>query len=565
MSAPSTEILPRSDRWWAAVFFLTALALRVLYAWHFRIDSDEPQHLHVVWAWSRGLLPYRDVWDNHTPVFQALCAPLFKALGVHADIVLRMRVVMLPIIAATIWCVWKIARSFFTARTALWTAVFAALWPPYFLTSIEFRTDELWTLIWLLTLTVLVTGRLSPARLFGAGLLLGLAFSVSMKSSLFAAALLFAFAALLIFRRAFGLEADWPRISQGAGFALAGVPVIPALVVLFFVLHGAGPQMYDCVIRHNILPGGRSLGSVVKSFLHWLLWLLPIAAGGAVIARQPLPPALRCRVAFIYLAAALYYGTLLAFWPVLTAEDDLPFYPAIAITAAPALLWLLDFAGRKWRLPAVALPALFTASCLVWIVRAQPPFADATVDRIGIIADTLKLTEPDDWVMDAKGEMIYRQRASRYVLEYFTNKRLRSGLLPDDIAAKLIEKRAPLVSTRRMPEQARIFIRANYVPIAYRLRVLGQVLREAGPPVAGPLRFTIAVPASYTLVTRAGVAAGLLDGTPFTSPRDLAAGPHEFLPDKKGEGQLVLIWARAVERGYSPFAEIKPDITTPQD
>ena len=269
--------------------------------------------------------------------------------------------------------------------------------------------------------------------------------------------------------------------------------------------------------------------------------------------------------AFIYLAAALYYGTLLAFWPVLTAEDDLPFYPSIAITAAPALLWLLDLAGGKLRLPAVALPALFTASCLAWIVWAQPPFADATTDRVGIIADTLKLTEPDEWVMDAKGETIYRNRASRYVMEYFTNKRIAAGLLPEDVAHWLVEKRAPLVSTRRMPKATRDFMQANYVAIAYRLRVLGQVLREDGLPVAGPLRFTIAVPASYTLVTRAGVAAGTLDGQPFTSPRDLAAGPHEFLPDKKGTGQLVLIWARAVERGYSPFAEIKPDITTPQD
>ena len=127
------------------------------------------------------------------------------------------------------------------------------------------------------------------------------------------------------------------------------------------------------------------------------------------------------------------------------------------------------------------------------------------------------------------------------------------------------KKRAPLVSTRRMPADAHAFIKANYVPIAYRLRALGQVLREDGPPVAGPLRFTIAVPASYTLVTRAGVAAGTLDGTPFTGPRELAAGPHEFLPDKKGEGRLVLVWARAVGRGYSPFAEIKPDVTTAQD
>ena len=564
MEAPSPQRVPLPDRWFAGVFLLAVLALRILYAWHFRVDSDEPQHLHVVWAWSRGLLPYRDVFDNHTPLFQALCAPLFRALGVRADILMPMRLAMLPIFAATIGCVWKIARTLFTPRIALWTAVLAALWPPFFFDSIEFRTDELWALVWLLALTVLVTGRLNAARLFGAGLLLGVAFCVSMKTSLYLAALAFALLALLVFRRAAGQRADWPRIGQGAAWVVAGLPVVPALVVLFFVLHGAGPQMYDCVIQHNILPGSHSLGGVVKSTLHWLLRLLPIAAGGAVIARLPHTPEVRGRIAFTFFAAAFYDSTLLSFWPVLTAEDDLPFYPAMAITAAPALLWLGGLAARRLRLPAVAAPVLFAAGCIAWIVRAHPPFTDETTDRIGIIADTLKLTDETDWVMDAKGETIYRHRASRYVLELLTNKRINRGLLPDDIAARLIATRAPLVSLRRMPLAARTFIKANYVPIAWRLRTLGQVLREDGAVTHGPLRFEIAVPQRYTVVAPAGLAAGTLDGTAFTGPRELAAGAHEFLP-AKSTGRLILVWAQAIERGYSPFTAIKPDVTTEQD
>ena len=564
MNSLSTPHAPPSDRWFAGAFLLAILGLRLLYAWHFRIDSDEPQHLHVVWAWSRGLLPYRDVFDNHAPVFQALCAPLFRALGVRADILLPMRAAMIPIFAATIWCVWKIARALFTPRRALWTAVLAALWPPFFFTSVEFRTDELWALVWLLALTVLVTGRLGAARLGGAGLLLGLAFSVSMKTSLFLAALLCAFFALLVFRRAAGERADWPRIGQGAAWVVAGIPVVPALVVVFFVLRGAGPQMYDCVIRHNILPGSHSLGGVVKSIFHWLLWLLPIAAGGALIARLPHAPAVRHRIAFTFFAAAFYDSTLFSFWPILTAEDDLPFYPAMAITAAPALLWLGGLAVRRWHLPAVAAPALCSAACVAWIVHAHAPFTDETADRIGIIADTLKLTDEGDWVMDAKGETIYRNRASRYVLEHLTNKRISLGLLPDDIAARLIATGTPLVSPRRMPRAARTFLRANYIPIAWRLRTLGQELRADGAKTGGPIPFEIAVPQRYTLVTPGGMAAGTLDGSVFTGPRELAAGPHEFLP-ASDSGCLVLIWAQALERGYSPFAKIKPDRTTEQD
>jgi hypothetical protein len=37
------------------------------------------------------MIPYRDVFDNHSPLFQALCAPLFQLLGERADIIVPMR------------------------------------------------------------------------------------------------------------------------------------------------------------------------------------------------------------------------------------------------------------------------------------------------------------------------------------------------------------------------------------------------------------------------------------------------------------------------------------------
>src|SRR5947208_12458843 len=42
-----------------------SLVLRAIAFFHYRFDSDEPQHLHVAWGWTAGLLQYRDVFDNH--------------------------------------------------------------------------------------------------------------------------------------------------------------------------------------------------------------------------------------------------------------------------------------------------------------------------------------------------------------------------------------------------------------------------------------------------------------------------------------------------------------------
>jgi hypothetical protein len=72
------------------------------------------------------------------------------------------------------------------------------------------------------------------------------------------------------------------------------------------------------------------------------------------------------------------------------------------------------------------------------------------------------------------------------------------------------------------------------------------------------------VPARYTLAAAAGVPAGQLDGTPFTGPRDLTIGKHTYVPEGD-PGKVVLIWASALERGYSPFAKIKKDYKSPQD
>src|SRR5690349_1757114 len=55
------------------------LALRAVNTAHYRINSDEPQHLHVMWALGEGRMPYRDVFDNHMPLFGALFAPVVHA------------------------------------------------------------------------------------------------------------------------------------------------------------------------------------------------------------------------------------------------------------------------------------------------------------------------------------------------------------------------------------------------------------------------------------------------------------------------------------------------------
>ncbi len=77
--------MSRSERIALATCAVVSLVLRAIAFFHYRFDSDEPQHLHVAWGWTAGLVQYRDVFDNHAPLFHMATAPLLRLLGEHCQ------------------------------------------------------------------------------------------------------------------------------------------------------------------------------------------------------------------------------------------------------------------------------------------------------------------------------------------------------------------------------------------------------------------------------------------------------------------------------------------------
>ena len=64
-------VLTRREKLTFALFAALALVLRAAALFRYRFDSDEQQHLHVTWGWTAGLMQYRDLFDNHAPLFHA--------------------------------------------------------------------------------------------------------------------------------------------------------------------------------------------------------------------------------------------------------------------------------------------------------------------------------------------------------------------------------------------------------------------------------------------------------------------------------------------------------------
>ena len=149
-------------------------------------------------------------------------------------------------------------------------------------------------------------------------------------------------------------------------------------------------------------------------------------------------------------------------------------------------IWPRIFAPLRF-----ALPLSIALLGLGFILKSDSPFQNRTKDKISMVETALRLTEPSDYVMDSKGETIYRRRPFYYVLEGLTGKRMKAGLIPDTIPERLVETETPLTTVRRMPSKAADFIRKNYLPIAFRLSVLGKILTGADENSASISRFPV--------------------------------------------------------------------------
>ena len=542
--------LPRREAIAVAGLFATAFLLRLVFAFSYRVDSDEPQHLHVVWGWVHGLMPYRDVFDNHMPLFHWLCTPLYLLIGDHPSVFFLMRLAMIPLYAVLLGCVYRLGRALFSARVGAWAAALTGLFPPLFLCAAEFRSDDLWVVLTIGAIVVLVRGPVALSRGLCAGLLLGLATAVSMKTTLVLFALACAGAGTWLTTR--------PR-GDGGRWAVEGLvmllPILlgPALVAAFFVLIDSWGAFVHGVFLHNVI--------ALRSPLRMLLFpvSLPLIGWAAGRIRQGAPdPATGTRRVFTWYTGAVYFSALNTLWPLLSLETFLPFYPLLVLFLTPRLLGAPAApAGHEKADECRGAPRAawaFAAAEIIALLLLGAPWRDAAEPEIAMLRDVLRLTDPSECVMDLKGELVFRPRAFYYPLETISLQRMYEGRLPDTIPESIIAARACVAvpDDPDFPPRTRAFLLRHFLPAGH-LRVAGQVLDTSATP-DGILRFIVRIPAPYTVLSTSGTAPGDFDGRPSDGRRFLDAGPHGFRPAHPGNGRLVLVWSRAVERGFRPAA-----------
>ncbi len=548
----------------AALGFLLLIFLKARYLTSLPVNPDEPQHLHLAWAWTQGLVHYRDVFDNHTPLFHMLISPLVGWLGERADILYPMRLAMVPISAASLGCIYWITARLYTHRAGVWAALFAGLCPFYLLISTEFRTDNLWALCWFGTLALLLTGRLTPSRSFVAGLMLGASFCVSLKTSLLLLSLILAAALVLGARiltgdRALLRESGWNLLA-----GLGGALVIPLILTGYLALNDALDEFRYGIFEHNMIP--------LKSKGHFTRWNFPllfpivVACGWAFYHSAPTVET-GTRRAIALMGAFFSLALLMAYWPLVTRQDFASIAPPLFISLAPLVMGI---AGRLRKAGTARLRngPRFAGASLVGAALVIPLAVcgyeiDRSLDIWGLegnslkafaenLTPKLKLTGPSDYVMDAKGETIFRRRPFYHVLERVTLIRLKRGLIANTIEEDCLRTNTLMISDNRIPQEHLKWLKdSSYIRVHTDILVAGRMLPEKTDSQSRP--FTLELAAEYEFVSPQGPMKGVLDGKSIEGTIYLKPGTYQFIPEEEGQGPVAVVWVKAREAGFSPF------------
>jgi len=524
---------------WPWISLLLLLVLRLAWLNAYTFNSDEAQHAHVAWAWTQGLLPYRDVFDNHGPLFGWLHSPLLKLLDDRADVLTWLRLAMqfwyIVALGATGW----MARRLHGGRVALVVVLLAGLFPRFFIVSGQFRTDDMWMALWLAGLAFVVGAPPRAWRFFMTGLLVGAALCVSQKTLALIATTLVAVVVLRLL-----LPAGAPRASLRCwAAAVLGLLLIPTIFVAWLAMRGVLGDAWYGLVLYNI-------GAVTKRHAaQQLLWFVLLGSAVLVLAiREVRRRSLEAfdGTAFLAIQGGLYLLLIWFIWPLITKQDFLPVLPTLVLAFAG---WISQWAWLSVR-PRLrgALLLLMLCAELATVVAYAPPWLDELAAQRAELTLLLRYTDKTDTVMDPKGDTIFRMRPYYPVLESLAVHRLRKGMMADTIADELVTHGTMVVVPRRLPYASARFVAENYVPAGRDVWVAGHMFPK---PEADQV-VDVAVPGDYAVTDGFRQLRGSIDGGPLADHWRLDRGVHHF----KAEGGIpvALVWLQAFERGWRPAA-----------
>lgn len=409
------------------------LALRLPLMWTRKFDPDEFEHAHAAWSFFRGLIPYQDFFEHHTPWYYVLLRPFFRWFSVDTSFpsathfLLFGRLVSLLLTVASVALTIRLGRLVMDRRTGLLSGLLLLSQPVFLQKSLEMRPDMLGLPFLLGSLCLLVAAvRAREQGQGGWGLFI--AGGVSLGGAVMCTQKM-----LFVFPGLFGALGLWmvlggrgvlARIAAVA-LALAGV-AIPCLATwVAFTQRGAG----GAFITNNFLLNAGWHHTVTGQFLKLLESSGPVLALAAwatmaflrrfsrqILRRTPPPASDHGQAMLACTMIGLFLGVLVI--PVAQRQYYLMPLPLFCFFGARGALCLLDGARKKKRAVAIAAVAL----AVLPLVALGKDYADGNDAQLARLRHVFETTQPTDLVMDGwEGTGVFRPHAFYY---YFIHEEL---------------------------------------------------------------------------------------------------------------------------------------------
>jgi hypothetical protein len=405
-------------------FFLARIPLLP----HRIFDADEFQHSHASWSVFKGMVPYKDFFEHHTPWYYYALRPFFVWFEVDASFesarhfLIFGRVLSLALTVLSVLIVVLIGRLLEDRKVGLLAGLFCVSQPVFCQKTVEIRPDVLALPFFLggfwFLLRGLVKNTDSAGRrlwyFLGGGLSLGAAIMCTQK-------MLFVLPGTLVGLGIWSLfagsdvskkEGTRSRILAIMAFLL-GIAVPATLTWSAFARHHAGGEF----IANNFLLNSKWTRVVSEQLIRvlegsWPLLLLSLL--GASVSLYRFSRSERRSYGGFVLACTLVgliAGILVM--PVAHRQYYLMPLPIACIFAAQGLSFLIERAQERWRAWLLVLATIPLA--VLPVLDLCDAFTLRNDDQLARLRTVFERTKPTDMVMDGwEGTGVFRPHAFHY-------------------------------------------------------------------------------------------------------------------------------------------------------
>ena len=409
-------------------------------------DPDEFEHAHAAWCWFKGMVPYKDFFEHHTPWYYVALRPLFRWFDVDTSFdsarhfLLFGRIFSLALTVVSVWLVARLGR-FWRGRpntVGALAALFLVAQTFFFQKAIEMRPDLLALPFFLGALCCLLRGLETSAESPSAGLWSFVAGGLSLGAAIMCTQkMLFVLPGLLVGLGLWAISARRrARALLGGAFVLA--MIIPGLVTwAAFALRHAGSEF----IANNFLLNSRWKHvetNLLRPFIKSTRPILILSSLGlcrTVVRFFRSPRRNYGEILLLSTLLGLCVGVQII--PAAQKQYYLMPLPLLCLFAANGLLWPIDWlASHRWGSPAGRAGLVVVVVAVLLVGRADSlrnNYRMLNDQQLARLRHVFETTRPTDLVMDGwEGTGVFRPHAFYY---YFIHEELLPMLSTDLVDA----------------------------------------------------------------------------------------------------------------------------------